>query len=516
MKVFLKAVVMFLSVLIWMPSIYCAETTNCAGIEESQSKYLADNQYNEFVDSLNNSKYADKVSQLCLEFYTAQARYLQLKYLEETQSWDDYFTNGNDYRQQLEQNAQKVVEQADTNNPLRLKARLLLWQFHHDQQDAFTQTSLDDLVTDVGAYAKAKSDPELIKSLADSLLAYEEKAVARRIYKLYVDQLAAGKITDSELKNIAAAFYKEGNLNLSESVFDIYIKRISKTLEPGNFIEELFEIASLFVYKPQGLYDMAYAEGIYAQIEALGQKDVFNQAAIYLRAFNLEKLEDYKGAVVLYSQLIQLYPDTENFDEAVYKMAMINAYALANIDQARKYFDLLAAKKEFSAHVIASFYQLGLLAQWEGDLAKAKEYYGLLLENAADKYPLIVAQGKDRLNEIQDNQQLGYSLKTFLDLSLKSDNLLSEMGKTELRSSSYVLDKDQKVTISSLVNMPQSGCNQVQLQYLWSGDLGGANPAVTDASFEPVYPDRGTKAVNLVIISPAGSIDCSFTMVDVY
>jgi len=51
---------------------------------------------------------------------------------------------------------------------------------------------------------------------------------------------------------------------------------------------------------------------------------------------------------------------------------------------------------------------------------------------------------------------------------------------------------------------------------LWSGDLGGANPAVTDASFEPVYPDRGTKAVNLVIISPAGSIDCSFTMVDVY
>lgn len=516
MRIFLRSSVLFISLFLAAPRSYSAQPVDYSTIEESKSKYLSANQYNEFVEFLNNYKPTDKVNRLCLEFYTAEARYLQLKYLEETQAWDDYFANGNDYRQQLEQNAKKVVKEADVSDPLRLKAGLLLWQFHHGQQDAFTQESLDNLITDVSAYAKIKSDPELIKSIADSLLAYEEKAVARKIYKLYVDQLAAGKITDSELKTIAAAFYKEGNLNLAESVFDIYIKRISKTLDPEKFIKELFEIASLFVYKPQGLFDLAYAEETYAKIESLGQKDVFNQATIYLRAFNLEKLEDYQGTAALYLQLIRLYPETKNFDEVVYKIAMINAYALANIDEAKKYFDLLAAKNESSPHCLASLYQLGLLAQWEGDLAKAKEYYELLLKNAADKYPSVAAPAQDRLNEIQGNQQLNYNLKTFLGLSLKNDSPLSETGKTELKSSSSMPKKDQKVTISSAVNMPQSGCNQVQLQYLWSGDLGGLSPASGEASFEPVYSDRGTKTINLVIISPAGSIDRSFTMVDVY
>ena len=106
-------------------------------------------------------------------------------------------------------------------------------------------------------------------------------------------------------------------------------------------IPELFEVASLFVYKQKGLYDMSYAEKIYAKIEGLGQANSFNQEAIYLRAFNLEKLKDYKAAGELYLQLIQLYPDTRHFDEAVYKIAMIKAYVLADIQKAREYFTKL-------------------------------------------------------------------------------------------------------------------------------------------------------------------------------
>ena len=331
-----------------------------------------------------------------------------------------------------------------------------------------------------------------------------------------MDQLAAGKITDLELKSQAASFYKEGNLDLAQAVYNIYIERASKTLEPEKFIKELFEIASLFVYKPAGLHDMAYAEEIYAKIEGLGKTDAFNQATIYLRAFNLEKLRDYKGAERLYLQLDQLYPENKYSDEALYKIAMVNAYALANLNDAKKYFKMLAAKTEFSPHVIASLYQLGLLSQWEGDSAGAKGYYESLLKNAADKYPSVVAQTKDRFKEIQENKQIDYNLKTFLDLSLKNENSLAEMGKAELRFSSYVLEKDQKAVISALVNMPQSGCNQVQLQYLWSGDLGGSVSAATDSSLQCSYPDTGTKAINIVIISPAGSIDRYFTMVDVY
>jgi len=506
-----------------MPATFFAQpqaqdiSSCCPNIEDAKSKYLADNQYNEFIDFLNNFKDKDKPAQLCLDYHKANARYLQLKYLEDKQSWDDYFANGNTYRDELVVNAQKVISQTDSANCLKVKSRLLLWQFHHDQQDVFAQQALEDLVNDVNVYAKsAAEDLDLIKEIADKLLAYEEKSKARGIYKLYVEGLVAQKMTQPQLKSVAAGFYKQGNLELAMSIYDIYIEEISKTLAPDKFIPQLFEIASLFVYKATGLYDMAYAEKIYAKIEATGQNDAFNQETIYLRAFNLEKFRAYKDAGKFYLQLTQAYPDTKYFDEATYKVAMINAYALADINEARKYFDLLAAKTVFSPQVISSLYQLGLLSQWQGDLVKADSYYQLLLKNALDKYVVTVAQARERIKEIQENKPLSYNLKTFLDLSLKNESALIEMNKSELKSSSYILEKNQNNTVSSAVNMPQSGCNQVELQYLWSGDLGGANPGVTESNFQSAYSDNGTKEINIVIISPAGSIDRSFIMVDVY
>jgi hypothetical protein len=538
MPVFLRGALLFLSIFLWVPSVFSQapeqKTTSggscCASFEEMKNKFLTDNQYNEFIDALNNFKGKDKLTQPCLDYYKALGRYLQLKYLEDKQSWDDYFANGNTYRQEIEENTKKVIAQTDNPSCLRLKSRLLSWQFHHDQQDVFTEQALTDLMIEVSAYAQEARDPGLVKDIADKLLAYEEKSKAREIYKLYVKELIAGKISEPELKSVAAGFYKEGNLELAQSIYDAYIEKISKTILPDKFIAQLFEIANLFVYqpqgdglasasqshKPQGLYDMAYAEKIYAKIEGLAKKDAFNQDTIYLRAFNLEKLNYYQEAQKLYLQLIQLYPDTSHFDEVVYKIAMINAYVLADISGARKYFEVLTHKTIFSPQIISSFYQLGLLAQWEGDLVKAKDYYDLLLKNSADNYASTVTLARDRLTEIQENKPLSYNLKTFLDLSLKNKNELIEIGRAELKSSSYVPEKNQKITISSLVNLPQSGCNQVQVQYLWSGDLGGANPGVADSTFETAFADAGTNVVNIVIISSAGALDRCFIMVDVY
>jgi tetratricopeptide (TPR) repeat protein len=523
MAVLLRSAVLFLSIFLWVPSTFSESQEQktapngscCASLEELRTKFLPDNQYNEFIDALNNYKGKNKLTQPCLDYYKALGRYLQLKYLEDKQAWDEYFANGNIYRQELEDSIKKVIAETDNPNCLRPKTRLLSWQFHHDQQDVFAEQALADLMSDVGTYAKAVNDPGLLKDIADKLLAYEEKSKARQIYKLYVEEIATGKITEAELKNIAAGFYKEGNLDLAQSIYDIYIEKISKSITPEKFIPELFEIAGLFIYKPQGLYDMAYAEQIYAKIEGLAQKDAFNQDTIYLRAFNLEKLMDYKGAKKLYLQLMQLYPDTPHFDEIVYKIAMINVYASADINEARKYFEKLASKTIFNPQVISSFYQLGLLAQWEGDLVKARDYYDLLIKNSANNYTQTVAQAKDRLAEIQENKQISYNLKTFLDLSLKNASELAEIGRSELKCSSYVLGKNQKITVSSFVNLPQSGCNQVQVQYLWSGDLGSANPGVADSTWETCYSDTGTKAINIVIISSSGALDRFFTMLDV-
>ncbi len=502
----------------------------CVNYENDKIKYFKENQYSEFIDFLDTRKVKDKLNKSCINYYKALARYSQLSYLEEKQSWDDYFANGNKYREQIVENANKVINESSVSDCLRPKSRLLLWQLHRGQQDAFYEQALVDLMIDTKAYAGASKDTALVKNIADVLLSSGEKSSARQLYKLYVDKLDQEKMTDLEFKTIAAGFYKEGNLELAQTVYDIYIEKIQKSLPPDKFIAELFEIASLFVYKPQGnglasdsqshkpqgLYDLAYAERIYALIEAQGQKDAFNQEAIYLRAFNLEKMNVYKDALKFYLQLTQSYPDTRHFQEATYKIGMINAYVLANLSEAQRYFEILAVKTVASPYVISSLYQLGLLFQWQGDLVKASSYYDLLLKNAQEQYTGIVAQAKERIKEIQENKALSYNLKMFLDLSLKNESALMEMDQTQLRLASYILEKKQNNTVSSFVNMPQSGCNQVQLQYLWSGDLGGAHPGVAESSFECAYEDPGTKEINMVIVSPAGTIDRSFTMVDVY
>jgi len=493
-----------------------AAVSGCANLENEKIKYFQENQYSEFVNFLDNYKIADKLNSSCINYYKALTRYAQLSYLEEKQSWDEYFANGNNYREQIVDGVNKVIAQTSASDDLRSKSRFLIWQFHRGQQDAFYEQALIDLIADLKAYAQVSADTTLLKQIADSLFLEGEKASARELYKLYVAKLAQGKITDLELKTIAAGFYKEKNLELAQTVYDLYIEKTQKSFAPDKFIAELFEIASLFVYKANGLYDMDYAEKIYALIQASGQKDVFNQETIYLRAFNLEKNSAYKDAQKFYLQLTQNYPDSKYFQEAIYKIAMINAYVLADLNEAQRYFQMLASETVATPHVISSLYQLGLLSDWQGDLVKASSYYDLLLKNAQGKYITIVALANERIKEIQENKPLSYNLKTFLDLSLKNDSTLIEINKSQLKSASYILEKNQNNTISSLVNMPQSGCNQVELQYLWSGDLGSANPGAGESNFQGVYVDPGTKEINMVIISPAGTVDRSFIMVDVY
>lgn len=490
--------------------------TSCVNFENEKIKYFKQNQYSEFINFLDNYKIINKLDKICINYYKVFTRYSQLGYLEEKQLWDEYFANGNNYRDQIVEGIKKVIDESQAGDCLRPKSRLLAWQFHRGQQDAFYEQALMDLITDLKAYALISKDTKLIKNIADLFLVSEEKAKARELYKLYVDKLLEEKMTDGELKNIAAGFYKEENLELAQTVYDIYIEKAVKSLSPDKFVQELFEIASLFVYKPTGLYDMAYAERIYVKIDESGQKNVFNQETIYLRAFNLEKMNLYIEAQKFYLLLTQIYPDTRHFQEATYKIAMINAYVLANITDAQKYFQILAAGTAPSPHSILSLYQLGLLSQWQGDLVKASSYYDLLLKNAQDKYTEVVVLTSERIKEIQENKPLSYNLKMFLDLSLKNESTLMEMNKTELRSANYILKKNQNNMVSSLVNMPQSGCNQVELQYLWSGKLGGANPGVTESNFEGAYGELGTKEVNIVVVSSAGILDRSFTMVDVY
>jgi len=494
--------------------------------EELKGLYFNENKYTEFIDFLKSLVQKKKTTEPFINYYVALTRYNQLRYLEEKQLWDEYFSLGNTYRDELTQGAQKAIDITTQKDGLNIYAGLLLWQFHKDQQDVFAENSLSDLVNSVLEYAKSASDTKPIKEVADKLLFYGEKGKSKELYKIYANKIITSNIKDDALLNIASGFYKEGNLELSQTLYDVYIGRITKSAPKEKLIPNLVEIANLFAYsatggsalggKDEGLNDMLYAEKVFERIEELGGKAVFNQDLMYLRAFNLEKAKEYQKAKDAYNDLVLTFPETIHADEAVFKTGIIYTYILRDISTGRNYFEKLAKKENLSPQVISSLYQLGLLSQWQDDNVLAKGYYNSLIEKVKFDFTETVALAKERLREIEEGQPLEYNLKTFLDISLKEEYRMFDMTKLDLKSHPYKTKKQEVVNISSTANIPQSGCMQVQLQYLWSGDLGNKKPSPEQPIFDTTYLDSGTKVINSAVVSPTGIIDRSFDLVDVY
>jgi TolA-binding protein len=488
-----------------------------APFEELSSIYFSGNKYPEFMDFLSSLKPKNKVAEPFVNYYIALTRYDQLKYLEESKAWDEYFAKGNNYRDDLTSGLKSAIEQTSTTDALNIYSKLLLWQFHKDQQDSFSDDSLSSLMDSVLEYSKTAKDIEPIKVSADKLSAYEEKGKSRELYKAYAVKMATSDIKDEDLLKSAANFYKQGNFELSETLYDDYIARISVSLPKEKLLPVLQTLAKSFAYNDQGNYDMFYAEKIFKKIEEIGGKEVFDLESIYLRAFNLEKAKDFSAAKDIYLDLISRFPGSIYNDQAIYKVGVICAYVQADIKSAKEYFEKLGQKeKDLSTQAISGLYQLGLLSHWEGNFAKAKEYYDKIINipsaDAWDTQALV----RQRLKEIDEEKPIEYNLKTFMDISLKGENGPYGMGKSELKASAYKLKKGQDVTFTSTAALPDSGCMQVELQYLWSGHLGSTNPPLMHSGFTTSYASTGSKEINLIVISPAGIIDRNIDFVDVY
>ncbi|MCX5702892.1 MAG: hypothetical protein NT066_00100, partial [Candidatus Omnitrophica bacterium] len=276
-----------------------------------------DGKYAEFVDFLRSLAVKKQALGPFVNYYIAFTRYYQLKYLEEKQLWDEYFTWGNTYRDEIATASKDTIGTTGPNDPLNVYTRLILWQFHRDQQDAFAEGALSDLMNALLAYAQGANSIKPIKDAADKLLSYDEKGKAKELYKIYVNKLVASNIKDEALAQSALSFYKEGNLELAESIYDVYIiDRITKNLPKEKSIPILIDIAKLFAYKSEGPTDLFYAEKVFAKIQELGGLEAFSQELIYLRALGLEKAKDYNKARGLYLDLVKRFPDSPFIDEA--------------------------------------------------------------------------------------------------------------------------------------------------------------------------------------------------------
>jgi len=491
-----------------------------ATFEAAKEVYFKENKYNDFVEFLKSLSQKKKTLASFVNYYTGLSRYQQLKFLEEKQDWDEYFSQGNNYRDQLCSSLEQSIKSTATQDKINLYSRLILWQFHEDQQDAFAEQALSELMSQAQGYAKSASDLNPVKEVADKLLYYGKQAKSRELYKVYIDKIVSANIKDGDLENMAEQFLKEGNLELAETVYDVYIERILESLPKEKSLPLLIELAKLFAYKDEGIKDVFYAQKLFKKIEETGGKDAFDEELTYLAGFNSEKAKEFNQTKDYYIVLLNRFPQTKYADEVSYKTGIIFTYVLRDLQKGKEYFENLAQKEVVSPQVISSLYQLGLLSQWEGALDKAKEYYGKLIEKAKSDFSAAspnesLAQAKERLKEIEGSNPLDYNLKIFLDMSLEEGYANFNMSKVDLKSALYRPPKDKEININSTAYPPQSGCMQVVLEYLWSGDLGKTKPTSQDASFTTSYSQAGTKLISLVVTTPSGIIDRSIDLVDI-
>jgi len=502
-------------------------------LEELKGIYFKDNAFSDFIAVLQSLGVRGGEMELIAAYYTALTRYRQLRYLEESQKWEEYFSSDNTYRSEVTESLAKVIAATTTNEPLHLYGRMLLWRFYRDQQDPAADAQLSDLMDEFTQYSEGgAADTAVIKNAAEVLSSYNDKIKSRQLYKLYVARLVEVTKNNAELKSAAAVFYNEGNLELAEAIYDAYIARITAA-QGKAAITELIEIARQFSYRDRGPNDPAYAEEIFAKIEELGGREAFSEELMYLRAFNLEKAKEYPLSKDRYVNLIELFPGSARRDEAEFKIGIIYTYVLRDLINGRSYFTALSQKKDISPQIISSLYQLGLLAQWENKNEQARQYYLALKEKAGEAFLETVALTDERMRELDEGRPIEYNLKTFIDLSLRPENANFDRTKIELRSHPYRNKKDEEVNINSSYYYGETGCMQPELRYLWSGHLGVLRPlskedsqsvnrwALTtpdtdQAGFPTTYIHRGTKEINLVVVSPTGVVDRNIDMVDVY
>ncbi|MCX5712020.1 MAG: hypothetical protein NTY47_02980 [Candidatus Omnitrophica bacterium] len=499
------------------------DSKDCAQVrpylDQIKGLYFKDNKYSEAVDFIKSLIVKKPELGVCANYYIALSRLSQLKYLEQAESWDEYFAKGNDYRNDITESCQKVLESTAAKDELAVRARFILWQFHSGQQDAFSQQSLGELFGAVQEYAKGPVDLDLIKEIATQIQGAGEKSKAQQLYKVYADNLVAANISDDELVKSAQEFRKAGNFELAESIYDIYFDRAVKALSKEKAVSVLSEIAASFCftysYANSLLPDPAYGEKVFQRIENLAGKDAFNEDLLYQRAYNLEKSKEFGAALDKYSDLLARFPESTHANEARFKSALIKSYVLRDIKGASEAFSALSENESAGVYRISSLYQLGLLNQWQEEPDAAKKYYQKVTELAKTGFPQASAAATLRLNEIEGEKPMEYNLKVFLDATFKEENANLNMGKVDLTAKPVSAAVNATVEMASTAFAEQSGCMDVQMDYLWSGDIGSGSASNKDSKFSTQFSEPGTKILSVVVTTPTGIIDRSIAIVDI-
>ena len=279
--------------------------------------------------------------ELPLGYHIGLCRYHQLRHLEETRNWPEYFDRGNFYREELFQETLKTVSLCP-ESPLAIKAQVINWLEHKAQNDSLGKDALDKLISLINTYVKQGVEVlnlEVIKEAADILQREEEPALARAAYNLYVSRLDGAKTAKEELRLAAESALESGNISLAEIVYERYINGIKGSFSKEALVKELSVIAEQFSAAGSGRFkDMAYAEKIFIILEDSCGIGCFSEELQYSRAYNLQRLKDYSNAAEKYEKLTNNFPSSPRINEAEFKLGVLYTYILSQKEKGLHYW----------------------------------------------------------------------------------------------------------------------------------------------------------------------------------
>lgn len=510
---------------------------NANALEELSGLYFSEGKYNQLADFLKKQELsAPSACELPFGYYIGLCRYHQLRNLEETKNWQEYFDRGNSYREELFQETVKTVSLCP-ESPLAVKAQVINWLEHKAQNDSLDKEALDKLISLINNYVRQEaSNPEVIRETADTLQREGETALAKAVYNLYVNRLDNSKTIKEDLGLAARSALDSGNISLAEIIYERYIASILKEPIPKeDLVRELTAIAERFSIAGG---NMAYAEKIFTILEDSCGSGCFSEGLRYSRAYNLERLKDYSGAVREYEKLANDFPAGERLNEAEFRLGVLYVYLLSQKEKGLNHWQRIiernsnpkdAAAENGQGHpalrnsselafMAESLYHRALISQYDGNLTLASaDYSGILeLTNNNPDFKELIDRVSLRQKEIQESRLIEHNLKTFLDISLRSDRISESQALTlDLSASPFKAGINEQVKFS--LNQPQAmtGCLVPLLTYLWSGDLGDIYPITSTPEFSTGYRTKGVKVVNAAVLAGTEPAGIALEMVDI-
>ena len=490
---------------------------NALAIKELSNLYFTAGQYNQFADFLGKLT-KDKVQDCssAAGYYLALCRYHQLRHLEEAQDWQEYFDKGADYREELFRQTRDIALNCP-NSPFAIRAQTINWLEHKARNDGEREDSLNKVISLINGYVKQAQvdDIEVIKEAADILSREKETAFSKAAYNLYVNRMIAKEVSIDKLRHSAQEAYNQGNLELSEAIYERYLQLVAGFFSKDKFAAELTVLANEFAAGGSGKNsDPQYAEKIFSALEDSSGAEYFSQELQYLRAYNLERMKEYSECVKEYEELASRFSSGGYTDRALFKLGLVYTYILGQKEKGLASWQKVIERDSSLNYVLESLYHKSLISQYEGKSDQAKAGYEKIVQLIADKtdFKGLGERVSLRQKEISEVKEIEYNLKMFLDSSLKEEAL--HQSPLELLVRPPKVEVQEEVKFSSQQPVLQTGCIAPELTYLWSGDLGESVLVPVEPEFVSRYQYPGVKAVNLVVLSPAGVVGSALEMVE--